>query len=136
MEGSISKRFGALEDATKVFDDWKRRMDTAVEELCVEKGSLCKTAHGVVLDAGVDTSVGILLLPRPEAVAAASPGGKTAVGQYGHHVELQHRKFEFRSQLPVKGMLENPHPKFCVLEDAVRLISSNWPANWALGSAP
>lgn len=85
VESSIGKQFNALEDAAKVFDDWKLRTDTAVEELRGEMGALHKTVHRVVLDAGAASSAGIL--PCPEAAVVTSPISNPAVSPYGHRIE-------------------------------------------------
>ena len=39
VETSIGARVGSLEDAAKVFDTWKPKMDAAVEELCAKMGA-------------------------------------------------------------------------------------------------
>ena len=46
-ETSIGARVGSLEDATKVFDAWKPKMDATMEELRSEVGAIRKTDEKV-----------------------------------------------------------------------------------------
>lgn len=101
VERVITNRFTALEDAAKVFDDWKPRVDAAMEDLRQEVGVLRKSVHRVVLDASPSTSAGIL--PQPVAAAAIPSAGHPVVGPDGHRVELHHRESGSHTHLPVKG---------------------------------
>lgn len=114
MESSIGKRFGDLEAAAKVFDEWRPKVDSSVEELRSEVGALRQKVDRVVPDPGAATSAGIL--PTPTVAAASSSAGNPVIGPTGHRVELSNRGFEFPAQLPVKGTCNqfppNPHPNF------------------------
>ena len=50
VEVAIGKRFGALESTAQVFDDWKSKMDGAMEDMHVENGALRKQVNRMVLD--------------------------------------------------------------------------------------
>jgi len=52
-----------LEQAHKVLDDWRPRVDATMDDLLLEIGALRKTMHQVVLVAGAPSSVGILTKP-------------------------------------------------------------------------
>jgi len=110
VETSIGARVGSLEDAAKVFDTWKPKMDAAFEELRAEMGAFQKTDEKVdtlreemtavrksvsrsILDAApaMPTSV----LPPPKVSAALVTAGWTKFCPLGPHEESSHRGFEF-----------------------------------------
>ena len=43
MDRSISDRFGHVEDAVRVFDDWKPKVDASMAELRLELGAIRKS---------------------------------------------------------------------------------------------
>jgi len=125
VEHSIGSRVGVLEDAAKVFDDWKPKMDASVAELCTEIGTLWKTEEKVemlreemtalrksvsrsALDATQIAPSGVL--PPPKVSAASIPAGWTQFRPLGHHEESSHRGFESSTQSPVKGTFIPPDP--------------------------
>ena len=110
VETNIGKRFGDLENSSKVLNDWKPRMDATVDDLRLELGALRKTVNRVVINSGAATSAGIL--STPGVAAASSPAGHQALGPSGHRVELCHGESRFHTQLPVKTMLIPPDPVF------------------------
>jgi hypothetical protein len=124
MDRSISDRFGRVEDAVQVFDEWRPTIDKSVQELRDEIGTLRqqkgtiekmreemtalrKTVSRAVLDAAPATPAGILAQP---VVTAPT----TSVGHHpdvGPRVNTHHRGFESMTQLPVTGTLNpTPHP--------------------------
>ena len=130
MDRSISDRFGRVEGAIQVFDDWRPSVDASVEELrsevstlrkqegAIEKmreemTALRKSVSRVVLEAAPPMAAGILA--QPVVSAATSSAGHPVTGPaVGHRVEPHHREFGSLTPLPVKGTLDfksHPFPK-------------------------
>lgn len=63
VETNIGKRFGDLENSSKVLNDRKPCMDETIDDLCLELGALRKTVNRVVINSGAATSAGILSTP-------------------------------------------------------------------------
>jgi len=112
VEHSIAARVGSLEDAAKVFDAWKPKMDASVAELHAEIGAFRKTEEKVetmreemtalrmsvsrsILDATQATPSGVL--PPPNVSAASIPAGWTHFCPLGHHEESSHQGLEFQT---------------------------------------
>ena len=91
VEHSIADRFNRLEDAAKVFDEWKPKVDASVAELRSELGAvrksdvvveqlreemtaLHKSMSRVVLDSEPATSAGVLK-SHPVVAAVTSSAG-------------------------------------------------------------
>ena len=121
MDRSIANRFGRVEDAVLVFDDWRPSVDVSVEELRCEVSTLHKQEGAIekmheemmelrkivshaALDAGPSAPVGIL--HQPGVGIASSSTGKPAASPFiGPHVELRHQGLESSTQSPVKGTI-------------------------------
>jgi len=124
MDRSISDRFGRVEDAVQVFDDWRptvdvsvaelraeivtlHKQDDAIEKMREEMTALRKSISRVVLNAAPAIPAGILAQPAVTA-PTASVGHRPDVGP---SVATHHRESESLTQLPVKGMLDSTiHP--------------------------
>ncbi|XP_066332617.1 uncharacterized protein [Miscanthus floridulus] len=125
VETSIGARVGSLEDAAKVFDTWKPKMDATVEELRSKVGAIRKTDEKVealreemtalrksvsrsVLDAAPAMPTGVL--PPPKVSTALVPAGWTKFSPLGHHEESSHQGLKFATRSPVKGTFIPPNP--------------------------
>ncbi|XP_066333203.1 uncharacterized protein [Miscanthus floridulus] len=122
VEYSIADRFNQLEDAAKVFDEWKPKVDALVAELRSELGAvhksdavveqlheemtaLRKPVSHVVLDSELATSAGVLKF-HPVVAAATSSAGHPAIGpSVGHGVAHHHQGFESMAQPSVKATM-------------------------------
>jgi len=106
VEYSIADRFNRLEDAVKVFDEWKPKVDASVAELRAELGEVCKsnavvekmreemtalrkTVSRVVLDSDPPASAGVLK-SQPVVAAATSSAGHPAIGPFVGHDATHH----------------------------------------------
>lgn len=118
MDRSISDRFGRVEDAVQVFDEWRLSIDKSVQELHDEIGTLRqqegtiekmreemtvlrKSVSRAVLDAAPATPAGILAQPMVTAPTSSARHRPDV----GPRVDTHHRESESMTQLPVKGTL-------------------------------
>jgi hypothetical protein len=120
--------FDRLEDATKVFDEWKPTVDACVKELrseisvihkseeVVEKmreemTALRKTVSRAELDATPVVASGVLPPPLVTAARALFSAGPKVTGPFvGHNVAHHHWGFGSKTPLPVKGTNPQLHP--------------------------
>jgi hypothetical protein len=122
VEHSIADRFNHLEDAAKVFDEWKPKVDASVAELRAELGAirksntvveqmreemiaLRKTVSRGVLDSDLSASTGVLKSQHVVAAAKSSAGHPAIAPFVGHGAAHHHRGFEPMAQPSVKGKL-------------------------------
>jgi len=45
VEQKLADRFVDMENAAKVFDYWKPRIDATIDDIRMEMGAMCKTFH-------------------------------------------------------------------------------------------
>ncbi|KAL6620771.1 hypothetical protein ACP70R_035910 [Stipagrostis hirtigluma subsp. patula] len=91
VEQSLGSRFEAVESVAASFDEWKPKMDAAVEDLQLEVGVLRKHVARVVLEREVPTSG---LLTKDGAGAATPSAGNQSAGLDGHRVDSSRRGHE------------------------------------------
>ncbi|KAL6639051.1 hypothetical protein ACP70R_022781 [Stipagrostis hirtigluma subsp. patula] len=117
VEQSLGTRFEAVESAAASFDEWKPKVDAAVEDLQLEVGVLRKHFARVVLEREGPASG---IFSKAEAGSATPPAGNQSVGPNGHRVETPLRDHELgrvftHTHVPDKGTIESrspPPPKF------------------------
>jgi len=122
MEQSIADRFNHLEDAAKVFDEWKPKVDASVPNLRAELGAtrkseamveqlheemtaLRKTVSPMVLNSDPSASAGVLKSQPMVAVVTSSARHPTISPFVGHNAAHHHWGFEPMAQRLVKGKL-------------------------------
>ncbi|RLM68934.1 putative gag-pol polyprotein [Panicum miliaceum] len=114
VETNLGDRFQAMEDVARVFESWKPKMDSSMEDLRTEVSTLRKTVNRVVLDSHPASSAGIF--PKPQSAAASPSAGNPVDGPHGHRNDSSHRENVFghvytQSHSPVKGTSpERPNP--------------------------
>jgi hypothetical protein len=114
VEQKLTNRLINMDNAAKVFADWRPRIDATIDDIRLEMGAMRKTFHRVVLDGDPVTSAGVF--NRVGATAAPSPVGNPVVGPNGHRVEHQHWESGIQNPLLVKGTQPSssvhpfPHP--------------------------
>jgi hypothetical protein len=108
-------RLGALESATADFDQWRPKVDAAMDDLKLELRKLGKQVDRSVLEQA-PLQPGILSKPD---FASSNSGFNKPIGQIGHRDDLFHRDQGFGSEPillpgPVKGTGPSPSspPRF------------------------
>ncbi|CAO2188160.1 unnamed protein product [Urochloa humidicola] len=84
VDKTLGARFENLEEAAKVLEDWKPKVDASIEDLHIEVDAMRKTVNRVVLDSD-SASAGIFA--KPVATAALSPKGNQGMSQEGQRDE-------------------------------------------------
>lgn len=88
VEKSIGDRFRSMEEVAQVFEEWKPKVDAAMDDLRGEVGALRKSVSRVVLDSSSPTAAGIFA--KPGSVAATLLAGNPTDGPDGHRHENSH----------------------------------------------
>ena len=81
VKKTLGERFHTLESAAQIFDDWKPRIESSVEDLNIEIGALRKTVNRIVLDS---PSSGGGIFSTPVSAMAPPFAGFTNDGPAGH----------------------------------------------------
>jgi hypothetical protein len=109
VEAALSAHFTTLENAHKLFEDWRPGVDATIDNFRVELGAMRKTMNRVVPNSKAASSVD--LPTKTKMTAASASTGNPVIGLDGHHINTHHQGPEFQTHLSDKGMCGFPKLK-------------------------
>jgi len=109
VEAALGARFTTLENAHKLFEDWRPEVDATIDNFRVELGAMRKTMNRVVPDSKAASSAD--LPTKMKMTATSTSTGNPVIEPDRHHMNTHHQGPVFQTHLTDKGMCGFPKPK-------------------------
>jgi len=93
VETNLDDHFHTMEDAAQMFESWKPKVYSSMEDRRVEVNSLRKMVNQVVLDSISASSASII--PKPQSSMAFPSAGNKVDDPHGHRDETSHQENVF-----------------------------------------